>query len=120
MISLFLIIFLVVIAIACFSLITYFSIRESSRFGLNFQIPNCPKCNQKLPPLRTPTSIQQSLWGGWTCFNCGCEIDKWGKEITTFKNENYQKQIQQNQTDFIKQFDEKGKTPIERVFENDK
>ena len=31
--------------------------------------------------VRKPTSFRQAAWGGWTCFKCGCEIDKWGIEI---------------------------------------
>jgi hypothetical protein len=41
----------------------------------------CPKCGQRLPLFRVPTSLHQLMWGGWTCPDCGCEMDKWGKAV---------------------------------------
>ncbi len=46
---------------------------------------NCPKCGEPAPQIRTPTSWRQPAWGGWTCASCGCEMDKWGMEITQSK-----------------------------------
>ena len=34
-----------------------------------------------MPLVRTPTSIRQLMWGGWTCPKCGCEMDGTGVEI---------------------------------------
>ncbi len=42
----------------------------------------CPKCNTKLPIWRKPKNKRQALWGGDTCPNCGCEVDRKGKEVT--------------------------------------
>jgi hypothetical protein len=42
---------------------------------------DCPKCGQRMPTFRVPTSLHQLMWGGWSCPSCGCEMDKWGKEI---------------------------------------
>jgi transposase len=25
--------------------------------------------------------LKQALWGGWTCPNCGCEVDRQGNAI---------------------------------------
>lgn len=98
--------------------IIFDSAKGKGNWGINLSLPNCPKCGQKVPAVRTPTSIRQALWGGWTCSGCGCEIDKWGKEISSVAElQNIQKQIDQSQEGFIKPFDEKGKTPIERVFQ---
>ncbi|MBC7795299.1 MAG: hypothetical protein H7Z37_00340 [Pyrinomonadaceae bacterium] len=48
-------------------------------------------------------------------------MDKWGKELTTSSKTNKAKrQIEQTEEDFIKPFDERGKTPTERVFEQNK
>jgi hypothetical protein len=41
----------------------------------------CPHCAAELPAYRRPTSLQQALWGGWTCPNCGCDIDRRGQPI---------------------------------------
>jgi hypothetical protein len=49
-------------------------------FGINTGRPDCPKCGEpvSLAP-RVPKSLRQALWGGWTCKECGCEMDKWGR-----------------------------------------
>lgn len=41
----------------------------------------CPECGRPVPRLRTPTSLRQALWGGWTCTECGTELDLKGKEL---------------------------------------
>ncbi len=41
----------------------------------------CPDCGQSLPRLRVPTSARQLLQGGWTCPDCGCEMDRQGRKI---------------------------------------
>lgn len=35
----------------------------------------------KIPKFTKPTTIQQFLIGGWTCSNCGYEVDWLGKEV---------------------------------------
>jgi hypothetical protein len=56
--------------------------RRSGKWGVNSNLFNfCPRCQEPLPRERTATSWRQMLWGGWTCQSCGCEIDKWGREI---------------------------------------
>jgi len=42
---------------------------------------NCPRCNADIPPIRAPTSFRQMLWGGWTCSNCGLELDRKGSPV---------------------------------------
>jgi hypothetical protein len=49
---------------------------------VNLAAVKCPTCAAQQPALRKPTSISQTLWGGWTCANCGTEIDRHGKAIT--------------------------------------
>jgi hypothetical protein len=56
------------------------SIRKG-RWGANLNPVNCPRCNQLMPTLRKPKSVSQAMWGGWTCEQCGCAMDKWGREI---------------------------------------
>jgi hypothetical protein len=41
----------------------------------------CPQCNTPLPQRRKPTSARQTLLGGWTCRNCGCEVDRHGQKL---------------------------------------
>ncbi len=41
----------------------------------------CPKCGAKLSRFRKPTNLRQTLWGGWTCLECGSELDRKGNVI---------------------------------------
>jgi DNA-directed RNA polymerase subunit RPC12/RpoP len=40
----------------------------------------CPECGLKQPKIRMPKGWHEILWGGVTCSNCGCRMDKFGKE----------------------------------------
>jgi len=99
-------------------LIIITSIRGKGRWGINFSSTHCPKCGNKMPLVRNPTSTRQALWGGWTCTSCGCEMDKWGKEISTTNiNNRSPNQLEQSKSEPIKSFDGRGKTPVERIIE---
>ncbi len=54
-------------------------------FGLlsvsSWATPKCPKCDAPQPAIRKPTSFRQFAWGGWTCRECGAEIDRNGSAI---------------------------------------
>jgi len=54
--------------------------RRRGRWGVNVEAVTCPRCVTELKRLRWPASLQQALWGGYTCSGCGLEIDKWGRE----------------------------------------
>jgi hypothetical protein len=41
----------------------------------------CPKCGTPVPMFRNPKSLRQALWGGWTCSNCGTEMDRSGNQV---------------------------------------
>ncbi len=57
------------------------TIRRKGRWGMNFKPPPCKKCGTPAPIVRKPKSLQQALWGGWTCAECGFELDKWGEPV---------------------------------------
>lgn len=40
----------------------------------------CPICGTPVPLYRHPTSFRQALWGGWTCKECGTEMDRFGRQ----------------------------------------
>jgi len=42
---------------------------------------SCPKCGILLPKFRVPKNQRQFLQGGWTCPNCGTELDKEAKPV---------------------------------------
>ncbi|MGH9819754.1 MAG: hypothetical protein ACRD43_06255 [Pyrinomonadaceae bacterium] len=53
---------------------------KQNRDNVNAQ-GGCPECGTPVPAVRNPTSIRQALWGGWTCQNCGTEMDRHGEQI---------------------------------------
>ncbi|HWV55004.1 hypothetical protein [Pseudorhodoplanes sp.] len=44
----------------------------------NFAAIRCPNCATPQPFWRRPNSFRQLMWGGWTCANCGTEMDRHG------------------------------------------
>lgn len=47
----------------------------------NWAQMTCPTCAARQPLWRQPASFRQLMWGGWTCANCGTEMDRHGKAI---------------------------------------
>jgi hypothetical protein len=41
----------------------------------------CPGCSAPIPWVRTPATLHQALWGGWTCRACGCTLDRLGSKV---------------------------------------
>jgi hypothetical protein len=41
----------------------------------------CPECGTPAPKFRKPANRRQALWGGWTCPECGCEVDRRGRKV---------------------------------------
>jgi hypothetical protein len=62
-------------------LIVVQSVQKKGSLGVNFDPTQCAGCGAKLPTIRKPANVRQALWGGWTCRNCGCEMDKWGRPL---------------------------------------
>jgi hypothetical protein len=52
-----------------------------NKWGINLEEVSCPRCSKLLPKVRKPRSFRESIWGGWTCPNCGVEVDKWGRQV---------------------------------------
>ncbi len=52
-----------------------------NKWGINFQRVVCPNCGQEIPRIRPPASGSEAMWGGFTCPNCQCRMDKWGRRI---------------------------------------
>jgi hypothetical protein len=52
-----------------------------NRWGINLRPLSCPNCGKQVPRARVPTSTSETLWGGATCPNCSCKMDKWGRRI---------------------------------------
>ncbi len=60
------------------SLYLYFRYQRDRIVGLGPIHHRCPHCHADLPRFRMPRSLKQMLWGGWTCDNCGSEVDRHG------------------------------------------
>ena len=48
-------------------------------FAMSRKPVKCPSCGREQPKMRTPTSMNQAMWGGYTCQGCGAEMDARGK-----------------------------------------
>jgi hypothetical protein len=57
------------------------TVRGRGRWGINLKGAVCPQCHTAAPTMRIPKNARQAMWGGWTCTQCGLEIDKWGTPI---------------------------------------
>lgn len=67
----------------CVVVIAFGTINKKN-WGFNFSPPkSCIRCGSKLNKfgLRTPTNVNQALWGGFTCRSCGTNFDKWGRDL---------------------------------------
>ena len=53
---------------------------KKNMFGIPTSEVRCPECNAAQPKFRKPKNLNQMLWGGLTCEDCGTEMDKWGRE----------------------------------------
>lgn len=55
-----------------------------TRMNIKLRSQPCPRCGQvlgeKKPGARNMTQV---IWGGWTCPECGCDVDRHGKERAT-------------------------------------
>jgi hypothetical protein len=41
----------------------------------------CPQCETPLSNFRKPENFRQAMLGGWTCPNCGLEVDRKGRAL---------------------------------------
>jgi hypothetical protein len=48
---------------------------------VNLKKTRCPACGVEQPKIRKPKNLRQVLWGGNTCENCGCEMDRFGNKV---------------------------------------
>ncbi|MEQ1779969.1 MAG: hypothetical protein ABMA14_01315 [Hyphomonadaceae bacterium] len=48
-------------------------------FAMSRKPLKCPSCGREQPKVRSPASMNQAMWGGYTCQGCGAEMDARGK-----------------------------------------
>jgi len=56
---------------------------KKGKMGINLSKTKCSKCDTVLPLIRRPKNLNQIIWGGCTCPNCGSELDNYGNEKNT-------------------------------------
>jgi len=94
------------------------SINRKGELGINLRSLICPRCGVKAELLRAPNLISGASWGGGACSNCGCQMNKWGTETGNFFDpRKIPYQLEHSKTNSFQTFDENGKTPLERVFD---
>ena len=69
-----LVVFILVLGAAAGGLVTLV-------LALILQLPDCPECGQKPSRFRWPSNGRQAVRGGWTCRNCGTEMDRKGRRV---------------------------------------
>ena len=57
------------------------TIRQRGNWGINLKPGPCRQCGTPMPMIRKPANWRQAMWGGWTCAECGLELDKWGQPV---------------------------------------
>jgi hypothetical protein len=58
------------------------TIRQRGKWGIPLKQAVCTQCGTLMPmAFRKPTSWRQAMWGGWTCAECGYELDRWGRPL---------------------------------------
>lgn len=57
------------------------TIRKRGNWGINLKPSPCFQCGTPMPIVRKPASWRQAMWGGWTCSECGLELDRWGRPV---------------------------------------
>ena len=78
------------IAIAFLPLIVFDTLRRKGRWGFNLKSVDCPRCGTRQKKANFSLwqwrpNQRQWFWGGYTCKNCRCKMDKWGNEISSWK-----------------------------------
>lgn len=54
-------------------------------FAMSRKPVKCPSCGREQPKVRQPRTLDQAMWGGYTCQGCGAELDARGKLKTVKK-----------------------------------
>ena len=75
-----LIVILVVVVLAAAFVFIRAQTNAKGRWGINALRTFCPRCGTRLPMIRKPATRAEALFGGWTCPQCRCQVDKYGRE----------------------------------------
>lgn len=103
--------FLVVIGVCLLAFIFRFLLEIARYFRLHFRRIDCPACGARIPFASKPTSAQQARLGGWTCYECGAEIDEMGVDLSPL----IEAGRKVDEAKFVTAYRQDGGSPIERV-----
>ncbi len=106
------ILFLVVVG-ACVALLVIsflYGIARYVRFHL--RRVDCPACGHRIPFVSYPGSAHQAELGGWTCSQCGAEIDEMGVDMTPLIDETRRLKDEK----FVAGLRQEEGSPLEKVF----
>ena len=93
------------------------TLRKRGEFGINLRPLACPKCNFQVLKDNIRSASDAASVRRWKCPICGTETDQWGKvDFNSIAVESIPKKIEPPRPDFTIQFDEKGRTPVDRIF----
>lgn len=48
-------------------------------FAMSRKPVKCPACGREQPKMRAPRTMDQAMWGGYTCEGCGANLDARGR-----------------------------------------
>ena len=54
---------------------------KQGKWAINLKPLVCSICRTRGPRVRLPKSKRELMWGGWTCRQCGTELDKFGQPV---------------------------------------
>jgi len=61
---------------------------KPEKWGINLEPVRCPQCGALQPKgFRFTKVFNHFFWGYMTCENCGCEMDKWGTDISIIEED---------------------------------
>jgi hypothetical protein len=107
------VLFILVIGVCFCAFIFSFLFGIAKYFRLHFRRVDCPVCGKSVPLVSVPTSSRQARLSGWTCAQCGAELDEMGVDMSPL----IEAARQVDETPFRYAMRHDGGTPVERVIE---
>ena len=97
------------------------TIRKRGEFGLRLSEPTYPKCGFRVPVEVSDLWRRERRRNRWECPVCGFLTDQWGNKLEPAPSYRPEKLKTLAVTvDFNNPVDTEGRTPVERVFYEDK
>lgn len=94
------------------------TLRKKGEFGINLHPLACPKCNYRVLQDKIRSASDFGSLGHWECPICGSKTNQWGEVLSdTIIAESIPKQLDSPRPDFSNPFDKKGRTPVDRIFQ---